>query len=356
MNSSQRLIITAEPNTSGWTVQLAPLGGIADHIHVFDEASRDAINTAILAGRPLLVRGEPGVGKSQLARAAAKSLGYAFISHTVDIKTEAQDLMWRFDAVRRLAEAQLHGTLEGALAGCNCENKDDKTRKTLRDEALKRLQHETNVSKFLVPGPLWWAFNWNTALDQAANAEQDTPPQPDKGDSNKGCVLLIDEIDKAETDVPNGLLEALGSGQFPVLGHREPVRCGDRPLLVIITSNEERALPDAFIRRCMCLHMELPEDPQNSDVLIQHLVDRGTAHFKEKIDGDVYREAAKQLVKERNTAHDNQIRPLPGQAEYLDLLRALANHPTAKTKADHLAHLDRIKGFALQKTKGRDGM
>ncbi len=330
------------------------MGGIADQVHVYDQASLDAVNTAITASRPLLVRGEPGVGKSQLARAVAKSLGYAFVARTVDIQTEAQDLLWHFDAVRRLAEAQLQGALEGALAGLGHLAGDDNTDHgdAARDRVLTRLRQEIHVSKFLEPGPLWWAFDWGSALEQAKRAGTAEPPQPDRGDPEKGCVLLIDEIDKAETDVPNGLLEALGNGEFSVFGRDTRIARGNRPLVVIITTNEERALPDAFIRRCFVLHLTLPSDDK---ALVDHLVTRGQKHFGRALKKAVLTEAAEQLVADRNRARDNQLRPLPGQAEYLDLLRALTNHPDGETEEGQLALLARIKGFALNKNAGAHG-
>ena len=80
-------------------------------VHVFDEATIQAVDAALAAQRPLLVRGEPGIGKTQLARAVAKDLGRAYVQRVVDVRTESRDLMWRFDAVERLAEAQLRGAL-----------------------------------------------------------------------------------------------------------------------------------------------------------------------------------------------------------------------------------------------------
>jgi hypothetical protein len=92
-------------------ITLAATGDMPEAVHQFDPRQIRAINAALAARRPLLVRGEPGIGKSQLARAAAKSLGRVFISHTVDVRTESRDLLWHFDAVARLAEAQLLGAL-----------------------------------------------------------------------------------------------------------------------------------------------------------------------------------------------------------------------------------------------------
>jgi MoxR-like ATPase len=251
----------------GYTTELFTCGGMPEQVHVFDQQSIDAINAALAAGRPLLVRGEPGTGKSQLARAAAKVLGRVFVSYVVDSRTESRDLLWQFDAVSRLAEAQLSGAL----------NEDPQ-------QARDRLE----VINFVAPGPLWWAFAWNNASDQAAKIGQAPYPQTDGGKPDKGCVVLVDEIDKAESDVPNGLLEALGIGQFTPMGRQEPVSAGDPVPLVIITTNEERRLPDAFVRRCMVLHLQLPA---SRDKLLHMLIERGRAHFPETSE-EVLREAA----------------------------------------------------------------
>ena len=92
-------------------IPLPVRGGPADQVHLFEAEDIQAINAALAAERPLLVRGEPGSGKSQLARAAAQCLGRAFISFTVDSRTESRDLLWEFDAVQRLADAQLTAAL-----------------------------------------------------------------------------------------------------------------------------------------------------------------------------------------------------------------------------------------------------
>ena len=93
-----------------------------------------------------------------------------------------------------------------------------------------------------------------------------------------GCVVLIDEIDKAESDVPNGLLEALGSGRFTPLGQTEAVEVRGEPPLVVITTNEERVLPNAFLRRCLVLELKLPRDDPG---LIEHLIGAGGGPFSE---------------------------------------------------------------------------
>lgn len=286
----------------------------------------DAVNAALAAGRPLLVRGEPGIGKSQLARAAAKCLERAYVSHVIDARTEARDLLWHFDAVERLAEAQLCGALHESA---------DPVRERLR------------VEKYLRPGPLWWAFDWQSATTQAETVRSAPPPQPDGGKPGNGWVVLIDEIDKAETEVPNGLLEALGAGQFAAFGRAEPVVTREPPPLLIITTNEERALPDAFIRRCLVLYLTLPE---KDEALTAFLADRGRAHFPEA-NAEVLRAAARQLAQDRRAARDEKRLPLPGQAEYLDLVRAvLTLRPDAPEKQQRV--LETIARFTTQKHSG----
>lgn len=311
----------------GHRVVLSSGGDLPEQMHVFDETSIHAVNAALAARRPLLVRGEPGAGKSQLARATAKALGRAYVPHVVDARTESRDLLWHFDAVARLAEAQL----AGALGGSSAEG--------IRD----RLQ----VKNYLGPGPLWWAFDWLDAEKQAKAIHTPKPVQLDGGDPARGCIVLVDEVDKAESDVPNGLLEALGAGEFTPPGRDGPVRAGGIPPLVVVTTNEERALPDAFVRRCMVLFLSLPD---GGDDLIDFLIGRGRAHFPHA-DEAVLRGAAEQLAQDREEARSRQYSPLPGQAEYLDLVRAVVilkpDDPAAQR-----ALLEVIGRFALKKHLG----
>lgn len=120
--------------------------------------------------------------------------------------------------------------------------------------------------------------------------------------------------------MPNGLLEALGAGQFTPFAYEQPVSIAGVVPLIIITSNDERVLPDAFIRRCLVLHLALPGDPAK---LIAYLKERGRAHFRDKTNDDVLQHAAELLVEDRTFAVKEQLRPFPGQAEYLDLVRAV---------------------------------
>lgn len=302
-------------------VELATVGDAPKEVHIFEEDSIEAVNAAIAAKRPLLVRGEPGTGKTQLARAAAKALKWAFLPSTIDARSEATDLLYELDSITRLGEAQVTAVL------------GKKEEKEVRDLLAER--------NFVLPGPLWWAFDWDSAQAQADVVGRETPDQPDEGDPRKGCVLLIDEIDKADADLPNGLLEAFGSGRFHPPGIKKAVIRRKRPLLVVITTNEERALPDAFLRRCLVLHLKFEEE----DKLIDFFVGRGKAHFP-KVDDAVLEEAAVQVRQDRKVWLSRDL-AAPGLAEYLDLVRAVTEQVSSVSAQKKL--LERVKGFVLRK-------
>ena len=300
---------------------MATIGDAPKLVHVFDEPAILAIEAAIAARRSLLVRGEPGTGKTQLARAAAATLGWAFVSTTIDARSESTDLLYRMDAITRLGEAQVMAALG---------KRDEKEVRELLDE-----------NRFVHPGPLWWAFDWKSAREQADVVGIAAPNQPDGGDSKKGCVLLIDEIDKADADLPNGLLEAFGNGQFQPPAREQPVCRNEQPLLVVITTNEERSLPDAFLRRCLVLHLSLEE----GDKLVDFLFERGKAHFGD-VDEDVLREAAEQVKADRVVCQQRAL-AAPGLAEYLDLVRAVTDLRDEPAEQKEL--LKQVKQFVLKK-------
>src|SRR6186997_1518503 len=168
--------------------------GTTDYVATDD--LKVAVNAAITLQRPLLVKGEPGTGKTVLAIEVAKAIGAPLIEWHIKSTTKAQQGLYEYDAVSRLRDSQLG---------------DPKVH---------------DIANYIVPGMLWQAF------------ESDTP-----------VVLLIDEIDKADIEFPNDLLRELDRMEFYVYETRQTVQAMHRPLIVI-TSNNEKELPDAFLRRC----------------------------------------------------------------------------------------------------------
>jgi len=284
--------------------------------HKLDESPARALMAALAAGRPLLVRGEPGVGKSQLARAAANLLERPFVPVVIQPDSEYQELLWAMDHTKRLADAQL-----AAHTG---------------DTA--RVQELAN---YIAPGALWWAFNWQSAGTQAGLCRHNFNPPEDIDPElalARGCVLLIDEIDKADIALANGLLEVLGNREFNVPPLGIAVRAEVHPPpLVVLTSNDTRQLPAALLRRCVVLEMTLPEDPK------AHFVERGATHFPE-MDPDLLERAAEQILGDREACPDNAR---TGLAEYLDLLRALDEVAKGETAEQHL-WLDRLGVYFLK--------
>lgn len=296
--------------------------------HLFDTREVHAVNTALAAGRPLLVKGEPGVGKSQLAKAAALSLGRAFISQVMDYQTEARDLLWSFDAVRRLADAQVM-SVQKPVEG--------------QGPDLDRVRNALDESRYISPGPLWHGFSPSTAADQLRIRDDQEPRSGNAGETEQGVVVLLDEIDKAPSSVPNGLLECLGSRSFKG-PQGETICCTGVMPLVILTTNEERALPEAFIRRCVVLRLQLPTDPAE---LITWLTERGRAHFSDElIEPRVLEKAVSLLIEDREAARSRNL-GRPGGAELIDLLRALAL--MGKDEADRLKLIGKIREFTFQK-------
>lgn len=288
--------------------------------HIFDERTVHAVNGALAANRPLLVRGDPGVGKSQLARAVAARLGRPFLRFVVDAQTESRDLLYTFDAVSRLARAQL-------LAALGVKKRPE-------------LEEELAEDNFLRPGPVWWAMAWDEAKDL-----QTCPRHEETWTKAQGMVILIDEIDKGDPSVPNGLLSAFGEGWFEVPGGRQ-IRRDEKQgsPLIVVTSNEERMLPAAFLRRCFVLEITIPD--HDLPAFENYVVPRGRAHHGD-LDEATYAQAAEIVWEERARVRALQRKP-PGLAEYIDLLRAVRGLRDAGYDGEDAA-LQAVKEYALRK-------
>ncbi len=216
-----------------------------------------AVNAAIALKRPLLVKGEPGTGKTVLAREVAAALGKPLIEWHVKSTTKAQHGLYEYDAVARLRDGQLG------------------------DERVR------DIKNYVTRGKLWEAFT-----------------------AKETCVLLIDEIDKADIEFPNDLLLELDRMEFHVYETRETVKARNRPI-VFITSNNEKELPDAFLRRCFFHYIKFPDRET-----MERIVD---VHFPE---------VKKALVREALTVF-YELREVPGlkkkpsTSELLDWLKLL---------------------------------
>ena len=308
-----------------------------------DGKSQDAIDLAVASGRPLLVRGLPGTGKSDLARAAAEYLGRAFVYEVITARTEPQDLQWRFDAIARLADAQARESNAGSVQPLD----------------------------YVSPGPLWWALNWRDAetfltKHPKAAAQRPNPSlkllngevQQSERAAQRGAVLLLDEIDKADSELPNSLLEVLANTGFrlPWGGSEVSAEAVVRPL-IIITTNEDRELPPAFVRRCLVLNIEPDSD------FATWIKQRARVHFRDPAERDphdrrpalaqsILDEAAARLIEEREKNRGDG--PQPGLAEYLDLLRGL-QRLAPDDPARQAEWLNRVYGFAYHKQPGQPG-
>ncbi|MEM7359822.1 MAG: MoxR family ATPase [Pseudomonadota bacterium] len=294
--------------------------------HRFDENSIGAVTASVLSNRPLLIRGEPGSGKSQLARAVAQVWDRMFISLVVNSQTESHDLHYSFDTLARLADAQAAATI---------------VRESDSGGAL------LDPRKYLCPSVLWYAFDWDSAVEALELCEHKklVPACPQGWKPEHGTVVLIDEIDKAEIELPNDLLETIGNGGFSVPWINKTISTQEEnPSFIVITTNDERELPPAFIRRCVVLNLNPPREDEE---LILWLVDRGKVHFNqdlEEIDDDIFERAARLLSANRTKSIELGLPPV-GQAEYLDLIRVLSKIERNKQEEA----LETISPYILEK-------
>ena len=216
-----------------------------------------AVNAAIVLEKPLLIKGEPGTGKTVLAEAVAESLGADLISWHIKSTTKAQQGLYEYDAVARLRDSQLGDPRVG------------------------------DISHYIRQGKLWQAF-----------AASQRP------------VLLIDEIDKADIEFPNDLLLELDRMEFDVYETGERIKARQRPV-VIITSNNEKELPDAFLRRCFFHYIRFPDKAEMQAIVKLHHPD-----LKESL----LAEAMDLFFELRNV---EGLRKKPSTSELLDWIRLL---------------------------------
>lgn len=229
--------------------------GTADY--VADKDLMIAVNAAIRLERPLLVKGEPGTGKTELARQVAAALGLEMLEWNVKSTTKAQQGLYEYDAVSRLRDSQLG---DGRV---------------------------NDVKNYIRQGKLWQAFA-----------------------ADKKSVLLIDEIDKADIEFPNDLLQELDRMEFHVYETGETVKARGRPI-VIITSNNEKELPDAFLRRCFFHYIRFP-----AAEILEKIVE---VHYP-GIKKTLLRNALTQFYEIRETPG---LKKKPSTSEALDWIRLL---------------------------------
>ena len=243
-----------------------------------------AVNAAVALERPLLVKGEPGTGKTELARQVAQSLGLPMVEWNIKSTTKAQQGLYEYDAVSRLRDSQLGDA------------------------------RVNDVKNYIRKGKLWQAF-----------------------EADAKVVLLIDEIDKADIEFPNDLLQELDKMEFHVYETGETVRAIHRPV-VIITSNNEKELPDAFLRRCFFHYIRFPEP-----AVMKQIVE---VHFP-RIKESLLTEALTQFYEIRETPG---LKKKPSTSEVLDWLKLLLAEDLAPEdlKREGASLLPKLHGALLK--------
>jgi MoxR-like ATPase len=243
-----------------------------------------AVNAAIALERPLLVKGEPGCGKTELARQIAGAFDLPLIEWGLKSTTKAAQGLYEYDAVGRLRDSQLGEARVG------------------------------DVRNYIRPGPLWNAFS-----------------------AEGKVVLLIDEIDKADIEFPNDLLQELDRMDFFVYETAETIKARNRPI-VIITSNNEKELPDAFLRRCFFHYIRFP-DPETLTRIVE-------VHFP-GIKPSLVRAALTQFFEIRETPG---LKKKPSTSEALDWLKLLLAEDLGPEdlRADPTSSLPRLHGALLK--------
>ena len=216
-----------------------------------------AVNAAVTLARPLLIKGEPGTGKTQLAVEVARSLGKPLHEWHIKSTTKAQQGLYEYDAVARLRDSQLG------------------------DERVQ------DIANYIVRGKVWQAF-----------ASEEQP------------VLLIDEVDKADIEFPNDLLQELDRMDFYVYETRELIKARHRPI-IIITSNNEKELPDAFLRRCFFHYIKFPDQETMAQIV--------DVHFP-GLKKELLSEALNAFYKIRDVAG---LKKKPSTSELLDWIKLL---------------------------------
>jgi MoxR-like ATPase len=258
-------------------------------VYIYDDDLTLVVNVAMVTGRPLLLRGPSGSGKSSVARHVARVLKRRYYEDVVSSTTQARDLLWKFDTVAQLADA---------TAG-----------KDLKPE------------EYVIPGILWWAF------DNAGAARETRRTDPAIGGESDGSVVLLDEIDKADPDVPNNLLVPLGSLQFTArIGDRDVPVKAEHPPLVIITTNEERDLPPAFIRRCIAYSLKRPDRDRLLAIAREHFPN-ASPHVAQAI---------ADLVIRIGDSREKAGALAPSTAEFLDAIAACAKLKVSPSSEDEV--------------------